>query len=102
MVNSRQFTQSPDRYGVAGFFAALANTAVLMFICWAVMPWWLLLSVTALPALLVDMLIAALLSRRGGQAGQIGRGMLVGCLSAPISLAVFVPVLVLAGNIGVV
>jgi hypothetical protein len=50
--------------------------------------------------LLVDLAVSALLSRRGGTLGQLGRGMLIGWLAAPLTLAIFLPAYAMAGSLG--
>lgn len=90
-----------SRYGAVGFSAALANTLVLDFATWVLLPW-LYMAVLVLPILLVDVLISVVASRRGGKVGQAGRGLLVGCLSGPLSLIIFIPALILVTAAGLV
>jgi hypothetical protein len=77
-----------SRHGQAGFVAAVANVAVLNLPLWfcAIWAWWGFLYLV--PFLVVDMLASVLLTFRPGAAGQIGRGMLIGCLSVLVSAAV--------------
>lgn len=51
------------------------------------MGWMSLYFVT--PVLIVNWVLAGVLSSRPGTMGQVGRGMLIGSLSAPISVALF-------------
>ena len=46
--------------------------------------------------------VAAVLNSRPGTLGQIGRGMLVGLIAAPLALVVFVPGLWLASEFGLI
>lgn len=94
-------TSSATSYGAVGFAAALANTLVLDFVTCVFLPW-LYLAVLVLPILLVDVLISAVVSRYGGKVGQAGRGMLIGCLSGPLSLIIFIPAIIVVTAIGLV
>jgi hypothetical protein len=81
------------------FAAALGNILLVEFICWVFLPWFLA-AVFAIPVLLVDLAVSALLSRRGGTLGQLGRGMLIGWIAAPLTLAIFLPAYAMAGSLG--
>jgi hypothetical protein len=54
----------------------------------------------ALPFFLIDLLASAVLMTRPARLGQIGRGMLIGWLSAPVSVAFFVSVFIAGKAIG--
>jgi hypothetical protein len=101
MVSASSITSATNRYGAVGFIAALANTLVLDFTTWVFLPW-LYLAVLMLPILLVDLMISAVVARYGGKVGQAGRGMLIGCLSGPLSLIIFIPALLLVTAVGLV
>lgn len=101
MVSASPITSATDRYGAVSFAAALANTLVLDFVAWVFLPW-LMMAVLVVPILLVDVLISVVISRASGKVGQAGRGMLVGCLSAPLSLIIFIPAIVLVTAIGII
>lgn len=101
MVSASPPTSETDHYGAIGFAAALANTLVLDFVTWVFLPW-LYMTVLMLPILLVDVLISIVVSRREGKVGQAGRGMLIGCLSAPLALVIFIPGTILATAIGLI
>ncbi|OBB93340.1 hypothetical protein A5782_11945 [Mycobacterium sp. 852002-40037_SCH5390672] len=88
-----------DRYGPISFLVALAHIFVIDFATWLFMPW-LILILLAVPVLLVYMGISAAFARASGKTGQIGRGMLWGSLSAPLSVLIFVPVWAIAQAIG--
>lgn len=77
-----------DPYGPAGYLAAVATVAVVATSTWVWLPYWMfdlfffaLSSVVVLP-------IGALLSRIGGKAAQVGRGMLIGWLATPLTAAI--------------
>jgi hypothetical protein len=90
---------SMTRYGPVGFAAAMVNILVLEFVTWLFIPY-LTLAIFALPAILVDLAVSAILSKRAGKLGQAGRGMLIGCISAPLSLVIFIPAIIIAHAIG--
>lgn len=56
--------------------------------------------VFVLPVVLVYMAIAALITQARGPTGQIGRGMLIGSLSGPLSLLTFGAVWAIAHAMG--
>lgn len=78
------------RYGPAGLVAAVANILVVQFATWIFLPYFLL-TLFALPILLVDLAVAGVLASRPGRWGVIGRGMLIGWLAGPLSLLLFIP-----------
>jgi hypothetical protein len=101
MVNSAASQQVARSCGPATFLAALANILVVEVAVWVILPW-LVLAVFVLPLLLIDLAIATVLRARPSTAGQIGRGMMIGLISAPMALAVFLPGLLLAQAMGFV
>lgn len=92
MVNAPEAQPFRRGDGPVTFLAALANILLVNMAFWVVLPWYLL-TLYLLPLLLVDLLVAAVLRSRPGTFGQIGRGMLVGLLTVPAGLAVFLPLL---------
>ncbi|MGE2736076.1 hypothetical protein [Mycolicibacterium vaccae] len=88
-------------YGPATYLAALVNVLVIEFTVWVFLPW-LVLTIYVLPLILIDLVVAAVLNSRPGTLGQIGRGMLVGLIAAPLALVLFVPGLWLAGEFGLI
>jgi hypothetical protein len=84
-------------YGAMGFMAVLANTLAMDFAVWVVMPD-PLLELFIVPILLIDLIIAVVASRYPGNVGQVGRGLLIGCLSGPLSLIIFIPAAFLASG----
>lgn len=90
-----------DRYGPVSFVSTLATIFVLEFIEWITFPFALLLIYYVLPILLViDLIIYAVLAKRLGTLGQVGRGILIGSLSVPVSVVVFTAGFVVAHAIG--
>jgi hypothetical protein len=83
------------RYGSLSFIAVLTNTLAMDFAVWLFLPL-LYGEIIVLPILLIDLIISVVVSRYPGNVGQFGRGLLIGCLSGPLSLIIFIPVLFLA------
>jgi hypothetical protein len=98
-MNGPTIDRSNARYGPVSFVVAMVHILVLDFLTWAYMPW-LILVLMALPVLLIYMGIGAVVARTAGKAGQVGRGMVIGSLSAPLSVATFVPTWLIAQAIG--
>lgn len=89
------------RYSPAGFAALALNILALEFVTWVLMATaWFLLPIVALPVLVIDALGAWALSRRGGTAAQVGRGMLIGCLAPVLTVLIFVPGWIITRNLG--
>lgn len=88
---------SKDRYGPLSFVVALVHILVVDGATWLSLPWSI---VFVLPEVLVYMAIAAAIARRPGKVGQVGRGMLLGSLSGPVSLIVFIAVWAIAHALG--
>ncbi|PBA33163.1 hypothetical protein CKJ65_00430 [Mycobacterium intracellulare] len=64
-----------------------------------VLPMWPFVFIV-LPITLAYIGISALVARAPGRWGQVGRGMMIGSLSGPLSLLVFIPAFIIAGAIG--
>lgn len=92
---------SIDRFGPVGFAAALANILVIEFAIWTLLPW-VYLAVFVIPLLLLDVAVSVFLRGRPGTLGEIGRGMLVGCIAGPAALAFFIPLYFLAAATGLI
>lgn len=75
-----------SRYGPVTFGVAVLHIFVVEFTTWLFMPYSI---VFVLPVVLIYMAIAALVMQASGTMGQIGRGMLIGSLSGPLSLLIF-------------
>lgn len=89
------------RYSRAGFVALTLNVLLLEFVTWVLLttaPYFL--PVVALPVIIVDALIAWALTRRGGRAAQIGRGLAIACLAPLLTLMIFVPGWIITRNLG--
>jgi len=88
------------RYGPVSVIGACTTMLALELITWAFAPW-LLFALVVLPIVFVVVLgLSAALARAKGRVGQAGRGMMIGCIAAPLSIAVFVPVILIAHAIG--
>ena len=73
-------------FGAAGFIAAMVDIAILEFV--SLTAWSLVLYVGLVviaPLLVVNAVIAFLMSKSGGTAAKIGRGMLVACATAVLT-----------------
>jgi hypothetical protein len=101
MENGLATGTANDRYGPVSFMATLATILTLEFIEWITVPYVLLAIFYVLPVLLViDLMIYAILAKRHGTLGQIGRGILVGSLAVPVSVVVFTVGFIVAHAIG--
>lgn len=73
-------------FGPAGFAAAIVNLAVLEFVsltAWSLV--FFLALIVTVPLLLINAAVGFFMSRAGGTAARIGRGMLVACATTVIS-----------------
>ncbi|BBY28070.1 hypothetical protein [Mycolicibacterium sediminis] len=84
----------PTRYGPASVVAVLVTSLVLGVLSWALVPW-IYLSIVLIPPVLVVVIAAAFLLAGGRRQQQVGRGMLIGCLTVPATLIVCLPLLFL-------
>lgn len=85
------------RYGPHGFLAALATIAIVETATWVWLPFWILQLYVFGIATVVVVPTGFFMSQTGGvKTAQIGRGMLIGYLATPltIALAVIPPVVV--------
>lgn len=87
-----------DRYGPASFLAAVATMAVveIFIVVWLPYGWILSLYDVGLASLLV-LPTGFFLTRGRGKVAQVGRGMLIGYLAAPLTVAI-IAVVILVGN----
>jgi hypothetical protein len=83
------------RYSAVTFAATLANMLAVELGTWVFAPYFMLAVFTA-PLLLVDLAVALFLVRRPGRSGQIGRGMLIGWISVPLSAIAFLSIVLIA------
>lgn len=92
-----------NRYGPAGFIAAAVTVTVLELLAWVFLLWaWYLVPAIVLPAVIVDLLIGYGLTRVNGTAAQVGRGMVIGGIAAPLTVLLFIPCWLAAGALGLV
>jgi hypothetical protein len=101
VVSESTTDPSPQRYGPITFVAALGNSLLVGLATWYFLPWFAL-ALFVLPILLVDLALGAFLATRSGAMGQLGRGMLVGLITAPVTLLIFLPGLLLVQELGLV
>jgi len=101
MVRESAIGRPTQHYGPVSFIAALGNTLLVSLATWYFLPWFAL-AVFVLPILLVDLVAGAVLATRSGVMGQVGRGMLIGLIAAPLTLLVFLPGLLLVQELGLV
>lgn len=89
-----------DRYGPLTFWIAMAHVFVIDLLTWLfVVPMWPFAFIV-LPITLAYIVIAALVAKAPGRRGQAGRGMMIGSLSGPLSLLIFIPAFIVAHAIG--
>lgn len=84
-------------YGPITFLVAVLHILVVEFATWLFMPYSI---VFVLPLVVIYMAIAALVMRAPRTMGQIGRGMLIGSVSGPLSLIIFGAAWAIAHAIG--
>lgn len=87
-------------YGPIGFSVAILHVLVVSLATWLFALPLPLFAVVVLPITLSYLAICWLIARGPGTIGQIGRGMLFGTLSGPLSLVIFIPGFVIAHAIG--
>ena len=97
MADESLIPVSKSRYGPVAFVVAIIHVFVVEFTTWLFMPYSI---VFVPPVVLIYMAISALVMQAQGAIGQIGRGMLIGSLSGPLSLLVFGAVWAVAHAIG--
>lgn len=77
------------RYGPYSLVAAVITIILLEVPIWMMAPVPIGILVLGGPLLIGLLLIASMLIFCGGRTAQIGRGMLVGSIAAPLSIAIF-------------
>jgi hypothetical protein len=79
------------RYGPLSLVSALVSVLAAEFAGWFfAIPYVILTLIYVLPVLAaIDLVVYFALATRPGTAGQVGRGILIGSLSVPVSLVVF-------------
>jgi hypothetical protein len=100
MVTASDVT-STKQYGPYGLSAAMVNILFIEFTTLALLPW-VYLAVFTVPLLLVDIAVSVYLRDRPGTLGEIGRGMLIGCIAGPAALAFFIPLYFLVAAAGLI
>lgn len=89
-----------DRYGPLVFAVALIHVFVVDFATWLIcMPMWPFV-IFALPICLAHAAAGTVVALASGIVGQIGRGMLLGSLAAPLSMIIFGAVWAIASAVG--
>jgi hypothetical protein len=89
MANEPSAEVSTNRYGPLSFVSGLLNILVLNSVLWFLFIFSFWGYEVLLPLLLVDLVMSAGLNVLSGPFGRIGRGMLIGWISAPVSLLIF-------------
>ena len=90
MVNAEREDPVVGGYGPWGFAAASLNILVIEFATWVLLPW-VFLAIILIPLVLADLAISAVLKSRPGKVGEVGRGMMIGCIAAPAAAVFFIP-----------
>lgn len=100
MTNTSGASISNVRYGPLTFAVAIAHVFVVELVTWLIcLPMWPY-AIFVLPITLAYVAICAVIARAPGRWGQVGRGMVIGSLSGPLSLLIFIPAFVVAQAIG--
>nr|WP_236723475.1 hypothetical protein [Mycobacterium avium] len=100
MTDKRFVGEPSDRYGPLTFAIAIVHVFVVALITWIiVVPMWPFV-VFVLPITLAYIAVGAIIARAPGRWGQVGRGMMIGSLSGPISILIFIPAFIVAHAIG--
>jgi len=87
-----------NRYGPAGYVAVVVTTLLSEVLTWTLLPSApYLVPVVVLPAAAVAAILGYGLRRVGGTVGRVGRGVLIGCWSGPLT-AVLAVLVVIAGK----
>ncbi len=97
MATELTVNRSNDRYGPLGFAVTMVHILIVDLTTWIFMPYSIVL---VLPVVLIYMALSAVIAWRPGKIGQLGRGMLFGSLSGPLSLIIFAAVWAIAHAIG--
>ena len=97
MADEPTIRVAKSSYGPVTFGVAVLHIFIVEFTTWLFMPYSI---VFVLPVVLIYMAIAAVVMQASGRMGQIGRGMLIGSLSGPLSLLIFGAVWAIAHAIG--
>jgi hypothetical protein len=99
-MTERPGSRDVNRYGAAGFVAACINMFVLEFITWVLMPWFIFVPYVLVPVVAVDALVSGVLISFSGRVSQIGRGMLIACISAPLTWFLATATIIVAHAVG--
>ncbi|ASX02956.1 hypothetical protein [Mycobacterium intracellulare] len=88
MTGEPTISASPFRYGPVTFLVATLHVFVVELATWLFIPYSI---VFVLPVVLVYLAISAFVAWAwpSGVVGQLGRGMVIGSLSGPLSLIIF-------------
>lgn len=85
---------APTKFGPLSFAAALVTSLVFEFTALTMGYFVIFLLYIVLPALLIVVAFGGLFYFSGGKTTQVGLGMLIGCLAAPLTATIAVIVLV--------
>jgi hypothetical protein len=91
---------SGGRYSAVSFVAMAVNVLALDFLTWVYLLAWYMIPVLVLPVVITDAVIAWGLTRGRGAIAQVGRGMLIGCIVAPLTVVIFTAVWAIAHLLG--
>lgn len=81
--------EASNRYGPPSLVAAIITIIVLEVAIWILAPVPVGILMLVGPLLIAVLALAFMLTCCGGRIAQIGRGMLVGSIAAPLSIAIF-------------
>jgi hypothetical protein len=89
MNDQAQVAASTTRYGRASLLAAIVTIVFFETVTWFLVPAFYALLVFVLPLMLVVVAVGAICVACGGVTAQVGRGMMIGSVTAPLSLLLF-------------
>jgi hypothetical protein len=89
MNDRTRVAASTTRYGRASLLAAIVTIVFFETVTWFLVPALYALAVFVLPVMLVVVAVGATCAACGGVTAQVGRGMMIGSIAAPLSLLVF-------------
>lgn len=84
---SGQDRATVDRYGPAGFIAAVATIAVVETSTWVWLPYVFVNLLFFGAASVVALVTGFFMSQAAGKCAQVGRGILIGWLATPLTIA---------------
>jgi hypothetical protein len=89
-MTTPQSPQHPARYGPRGFVAAVVTIAVVETATWAWFPYWIIELFFFGVATVILGSAGLFMREMPGEQGEVGRGILIGLLATPLTIALTV------------